>query len=101
MPVLSPTADTLTVHEWKKKEGDHFKPSDVLAEVETDKAILPLEATEEGYLAKILALPGKPVRIGGPLATIVYSPSHVKLLQDTPTRPLRPRASPQKKEDPQ
>jgi len=40
--------------EWTKKEGDEIKPGDVIASVETDKAVVDFEVNEEGFLAKIL-----------------------------------------------
>jgi len=50
---------------WKKKEGDKISPGDVIAEVETDKATMDWEATEEGYVAKLLIAPGtKDVAVG-------------------------------------
>jgi len=50
---------------WKKKEGDKISPGDVIAEVETDKATMDWEATEEAYVAKLLIAPGtKDVAVG-------------------------------------
>ena len=43
-----------TLAKWAKKEGDHILEGDLVAEIETDKATMGLEASEEGYLAKIL-----------------------------------------------
>ncbi|CAF0960698.1 unnamed protein product [Brachionus calyciflorus] len=54
LPALSPTMEQGTLAKWAKKEGDHVLEGDLIAEIETDKATMGLEATEEGYLAKIL-----------------------------------------------
>jgi len=57
LPALSPTMETGNLSAWKKKEGDQIKAGEVIAEVETDKATVDFEATEDVYLAKIL-IPG-------------------------------------------
>lgn len=54
LPALSPTMEQGTLAKWAKKEGEHVVEGDLIAEIETDKATMGLEATEEGYLAKIL-----------------------------------------------
>jgi pyruvate dehydrogenase E1 component beta subunit len=54
MPALSPTMEQGKLAKWLKKEGDKVKPGDVLAEIETDKATMEVEAVDEGILAKIL-----------------------------------------------
>jgi pyruvate dehydrogenase E2 component (dihydrolipoamide acetyltransferase) len=57
MPALSPTMTEGNLARWLKKEGDAVKAGDVLAEIETDKATMEVEAVDEGTLAKIL-VPG-------------------------------------------
>jgi pyruvate dehydrogenase E1 component beta subunit len=54
MPALSPTMESGTLAKWLKKEGDRIKSGDVIAEIETDKATMEVEAVDEGILAKIL-----------------------------------------------
>src|ERR1700729_3768820 len=54
MPALSPTMTEGTLARWLKKEGDQIKAGDVIAEIETDKATMEVEAVEEGVLGKIL-----------------------------------------------
>lgn len=54
MPALSPTMEQGTLAKWAKKVGDHVNEGDLVAEIETDKATMGLEASEEGYIAKIL-----------------------------------------------
>jgi pyruvate dehydrogenase E2 component (dihydrolipoamide acetyltransferase) len=58
MPALSPTMEKGNLSRWLKKEGDTIKPGDVLAEIETDKATMEVEAIEEGVLAKIVVPEG-------------------------------------------
>jgi pyruvate dehydrogenase E2 component (dihydrolipoamide acetyltransferase) len=58
MPALSPTMDKGNLTRWLKKEGDTIKPGDVLAEIETDKATMEVEAIDEGVLAKIIVPAG-------------------------------------------
>src|SRR5213593_4771056 len=58
MPALSPTMEKGNLAKWLKKEGDAVKPGDVIAEIETDKATMEVEAADEGVLAKIVVPEG-------------------------------------------
>src|SRR3954452_6665281 len=58
MPALSPTMEKGNLAKWLKKEGDAVKPGDVIAEIETDKATMEVEAVDEGTLAKIVVPEG-------------------------------------------
>ncbi len=58
MPALSPTMEKGNLARWLKKEGDTIKAGDVLAEIETDKATMEVEAVDEGILAKIIVADG-------------------------------------------
>ncbi|WP_296579376.1 pyruvate dehydrogenase complex E1 component subunit beta [Phreatobacter sp.] len=58
MPALSPTMEKGNLAKWTKKEGDKVKPGDVIAEIETDKATMEVEAVDEGILARILVAEG-------------------------------------------
>ncbi|MGH6811898.1 MAG: pyruvate dehydrogenase complex dihydrolipoamide acetyltransferase [Methylocella sp.] len=58
MPALSPTMEKRSLSRWLKKEGDKIKPGDVLAEIETDKATMAVEAVDEGVLVKIVVPEG-------------------------------------------
>ena len=58
MPALSPTMEKGNLAKWLKKEGDQVKSGDVIAEIETDKATMEVEAVDEGTLAKILVPEG-------------------------------------------
>ena len=65
LPALSPTMEMGTINNWQKKEGDKVAEGDLLAEIETDKATMGFESSEEGYLAKIFIAAGeKDVPIG-------------------------------------
>lgn len=73
---------------WKKKEGDQVRTGDMIAEIETDKATVAYEATEEGYLAKILVPAGsKKIKVGAPIALVVSDKALIAQLQDyTPSK---------------
>jgi pyruvate/2-oxoglutarate dehydrogenase complex dihydrolipoamide acyltransferase (E2) component len=58
MPALSPTMTEGNLAKWHKKAGDKVKSGDVLAEIETDKAVMEVEAVDEGVLGKILVAEG-------------------------------------------
>jgi pyruvate dehydrogenase E2 component (dihydrolipoamide acetyltransferase) len=58
MPALSPTMDKGNLAKWHVKEGDQVAPGDVIAEIETDKATMEVEAVEEGTVARILVPEG-------------------------------------------
>ncbi|MDP4006082.1 pyruvate dehydrogenase complex E1 component subunit beta [Methylobacterium sp. NEAU K] len=71
MPALSPTMEEGKLAKWLKKEGDAVKSGDVLAEIETDKATMEVEAIDEGVLAKILIEEGtEGVAVNTPIAII-------------------------------
>lgn len=53
LPALSPTMEAGTLASWQKQVGDHVAEGDLIAEIETDKATMGLEASDEGYLAKV------------------------------------------------
>src|SRR6201995_4272887 len=72
MPALSPTMEKGNLAKWLKKEGETIKSGDVIAEIETDKATMEVEATDEGTLGKILIPEGTAdVQVNPPMATIV------------------------------
>jgi pyruvate dehydrogenase E1 component beta subunit len=72
MPALSPTMEKGNLAKWLKKEGDAIKSGDVIAEIETDKATMEVEATDEGTLGKILVPEGtQDVAVNTPIATIL------------------------------
>ncbi|MGR7997039.1 pyruvate dehydrogenase complex E1 component subunit beta [Xanthobacter sp. ZOL 2024] len=72
MPALSPTMEKGNLTKWVKQEGDTVKSGDVLAEIETDKATMEVEAVDEGILGKILVPEGtQDVAVNTPIAIIV------------------------------
>lgn len=70
MPQLSDTMAEGTVVKWNKKEGDKVRAGEAIAEVETDKATMPMEAFEAGTVAAILVKEGEKVPVGGVLAVL-------------------------------
>ena len=72
MPALSPTMEEGKLAKWLKKEGETIKSGDIIAEIETDKATMEVEATDEGTLGKILIPEGtEDVKVNTPIATIL------------------------------
>ena len=72
MPALSPTMEKGNLAKWLKKEGDSVKSGDVIAEIETDKATMEVEATDEGTMGKILVPEGTAdVAVNTPIAVIL------------------------------
>ncbi|TAL03901.1 MAG: pyruvate dehydrogenase complex dihydrolipoamide acetyltransferase [Rhodospirillaceae bacterium] len=72
MPALSPTMTEGKLSKWLKKEGDAVKSGDVIAEIETDKATMEMEAVDEGVLGKILVPAGtEKVQVNRPIAVLL------------------------------
>jgi pyruvate dehydrogenase E2 component (dihydrolipoamide acetyltransferase) len=72
MPALSPTMTEGTLARWLKKEGDPIKAGDAIAEIETDKATMEVEAVDEGVLGRILVQDGtEGVKVNDPIAVLV------------------------------
>jgi len=72
MPALSPTMTEGKLAKWLKKEGDEIKSGDVIAEIETDKATMEMEAVDEGILGKILVQEGaENVKVNAPIAVLL------------------------------
>jgi pyruvate dehydrogenase E1 component beta subunit len=72
MPALSPTMEKGNLSKWLKKEGDQIKSGDIIAEIETDKATMEVEASDEGTLGKILVPEGtEDVAVNTPIAMIL------------------------------
>ena len=71
MPALSPTMEEGNLSKWLVKEGDTVAPGDVIAEIETDKATMEVEAVDEGIVAKILVADGtEGVKVNAPIAVL-------------------------------
>ncbi|KAF5826934.1 single hybrid motif-containing protein [Dunaliella salina] len=83
MPALSPTMSQGNIVEWMKKPGDRVEAGEVFCEVETDKATVAWESTEEGYLAQILLPAGsKDIPINTPAMVVVEDQSAVEAFKD-------------------
>jgi len=83
MPALSPTMTEGTLARWLKQEGDEIAPGDAIAEVETDKATMEVEAVEEGTLGKILVPDGtEGVPVNQPIALLLEDGEDASALDD-------------------
>ncbi len=71
MPVLSDTMETGHLVSWKKQPGDAVKKGDIIAEIESDKAVMDLEAFDDGYLAGPLARPDSDIPVGAVIGYLV------------------------------
>ena len=70
MPRLSDTMEQGTIGRWLKREGDAFAEGDVLAEIETDKALMEFQAYDSGTVLKILVDDGESADLGAPIALV-------------------------------
>src|SRR5512134_2538254 len=82
MPALSPTMTEGKLAKWAKKEGDKVSSGDVIAEIETDKATMEVEAVDEGMLGKILVPEGtEGVAVNAPIALLLEEGEDASALQ--------------------
>ena len=98
MPQLSDTMSEGTLVKWLKKEGDKIKAGDEIAEVETDKATMPMEAFESGILAHIAVKEGQKVKVGQLLAVIAAAGENAadvkqRFSAEKPPKPAEPKAA--------
>ena len=95
MPALSPTMEKGNLAKWLKKEGETIRSGDVIAEIETDKATMEVEATDEGTLGKILIPEGTAdVAVNTPIATILADGESAADLAKAPAAPApQPKAA--------
>jgi pyruvate dehydrogenase E2 component (dihydrolipoamide acetyltransferase) len=92
MPALSPTMEKGNLAKWLKKEGDKVKSGDVIAEIETDKATMEVEAADEGTLAKIVVPEGtQDVAVNSVIAVLAGEGEDVKAAAASAVRPLPPK----------
>jgi pyruvate dehydrogenase E1 component subunit beta len=83
MPALSPTMEKGNLAKWVKSEGDKVKAGDVIAEIETDKATMEVEAVDEGTLGKILVPEGTAdVAVNTPIAMILAEGEDASAIKD-------------------
>jgi pyruvate dehydrogenase E2 component (dihydrolipoamide acetyltransferase) len=88
MPALSPTMTEGNLAKWHKKEGDKVKAGDVLAEIETDKATMEMEAVDEGTLGRILVPEGaQGVKVNAPIAVILGEGEDSSAISAKPAAP--------------
>jgi pyruvate dehydrogenase E1 component beta subunit len=101
MPALSPTMEKGNLAKWLKKEGDKVKSGDVIAEIETDKATMEVEAADEGTLGKILVPEGTAdVAVNTPIAVILGEGEDKTAIKSSkpataPTKAQKPQAKTQ------
>src|SRR6202046_321559 len=100
MPALSPTMEKGNLSKWLKKEGDPVKSGDVIAEIETDKATMEVEAVDKGTLGKILIPEGtNDVAVNTPIATILGEGEDPSALKDAkPSQAAAPASEPGRQE---
>jgi pyruvate dehydrogenase E2 component (dihydrolipoamide acetyltransferase) len=83
MPALSPTMEKGKLAKWLKKEGDQVKSGDVIAEIETDKATMEVEAVDEGTLGRIFVAEGTDdVAVNTPIAVILSEGEDASAIKD-------------------
>jgi pyruvate dehydrogenase E2 component (dihydrolipoamide acetyltransferase) len=99
MPALSPTMTEGTLSRWLKKEGENVRAGDVIAEIETDKATMEVEAVDEGVLGKILVQDGtEGVKVNEPIAILVDQGEAVPAGAPAAKPAGAPKAAPPKQE---
>ena len=87
MPALSPTMTEGKLAKWLKKEGDAVKPGDVIAEIETDKATMEVEAVDEGKIARIIVPAGtENVAVNAPIAVLAVEGESVDAAAKAPPK---------------
>lgn len=93
MPALSPTMEEGTLAKWLVKEGDTVEAGDIIAEIETDKATMEVDAVDEGIVGKILIAEGtEGVKVNTPIAILVEEGEEVPT--DMPSKPAPAAAAP-------
>ncbi|MBE0531630.1 MAG: pyruvate dehydrogenase complex E1 component subunit beta [Rhodospirillales bacterium] len=93
MPALSPTMTDGKLAKWLKKEGDAVASGDILAEIETDKATMEMEAVDEGTLGKILVPEGSEgVAVNTPIAVILGEGEEASAINEAPAAPAKAEA---------
>ncbi|MEE8371802.1 MAG: pyruvate dehydrogenase complex dihydrolipoamide acetyltransferase [Sphingomonadales bacterium] len=101
MPALSPTMEEGTLAQWLVKEGDAISPGDIIAEIETDKATMEVEAVDEGRMGRILVPDGtEGVAVGSLIAVILEEGEDVSDIKATSTD-IKPPVMPEPPPDPE
>ncbi len=95
MPALSPTMEEGNLAKWLKKEGDSVSPGDVIAEIETDKATMEVEAVDEGTIGKLLVDEGtQGVKVNTPIALLLSDGESADDLDKEPATPAPAQSQP-------
>src|SRR6187455_2096017 len=95
MPALSPTMTEGNVSKWLKNEGDTVKAGDVIAEIETDKATMEVEAVDEGKIGKILVPAGtEGVKVNDVIAVLLEEGESASDIAATPKSNPAPKPAP-------
>src|SRR5215470_12575600 len=93
MPALSPTMTEGNLAKWLKQVGDEVKPGDVIAEIETDKATMEVEAADEGKLGKIVVPAGtQGVKVNDVIAVLLEEGESAGDIKVTPSSQPEPAA---------
>jgi pyruvate dehydrogenase E2 component (dihydrolipoamide acetyltransferase) len=101
MPALSPTMEKGNLAKWLKKEGDKVKSGDVIAEIETDKATMEVEAVDDGTIAKIVVPEGtQDVAVNDVIAVLANEGEDVKAAGAAAAKPTASSAPPKAAEAP-
>ncbi|MBW9117482.1 pyruvate dehydrogenase complex E1 component subunit beta [Rhizobium cauense] len=101
MPALSPTMEEGTLSKWLKQEGDTVKSGDVIAEIETDKATMEVEAVDEGVIGKLLVPAGtENVKVNAKIAVLLQDGESASDISAAPAAQPAPAAAPQAEEKP-
>jgi pyruvate dehydrogenase E2 component (dihydrolipoamide acetyltransferase) len=95
MPALSPTMTEGNLAKWLKKEGDEVHPGDVLAEIETDKATMEVEAVDDGRIGRILVPEGaQGIKVNAPIAVLLGENEDASALENIAKAPVAPPPAP-------
>ncbi|HMR30488.1 MAG TPA: pyruvate dehydrogenase complex dihydrolipoamide acetyltransferase [Geminicoccaceae bacterium] len=96
MPALSPTMTEGNLAKWLKKEGDEIRSGDIIAEIETDKATMEVEAVDEGTLGRILVPEGtEAVKVNQPIALLLGEGEDASSLSEGAERAPKAEAKPE------
>ncbi len=91
MPALSPTMEDGTLAKWLVKEGDTVQSGDLLAEIETDKAVMEFEAVDEGVIGKLLVPEGSQgVKVNTPIAVLLAEGENAEDMGKNAPAPAEP-----------
>jgi len=100
MPALSPTMEEGTLAKWLIKEGDEVNSGDLIAEIETDKATMEVEAVDEGVVAKLLVAEGtEGVAVNAVIAVLAEEGEDASAVEAAPAAPAKAQEAPTPADD--